>query len=239
MNSITSDKKTGLLLLGLLTVALLAAVYYYLVNPLSEEKQRKEVNISSLHSEIDTMQGQIAVQGTEETSEESLFLLRKKLPGNRELDKLIRSIQEIEFVSDSQIEAITFNNYDETVAESNLIVPDTEVDSENIDEASSEQSEEGQSDVDSDDRQVEMPVSPVADTSLPEQLKLLTFSIDVKTKNFEALQHFLKEVEGLERIVRIDAVEFSLPGEEQEFNIESTDSIGATVQLTTFFYLGE
>lgn len=226
MNSITSDKKTGVLLLGVLIVALFAAFYYYMIYPLHGEKQQKETSVSSLNAELIALDEQIAALEAEAIPGDNLFSLRKKVPENRDLNKLISSIQEVEFVSDAQITEITFNNYDEAVANTDLGIPETVVESESTDEQSDAEVEE-------------TPVSPVATAPLPEQLKLLTFNVDVKTKDFEALQYFLREVEGLERIIRIDAVDFSLPGEEQEFAIEPTESVGATVQLTTFFYSGE
>ncbi len=53
--------------------------------------------------------------------------MKKKVPPTRALDELIRSIEEVEQVSESIVESIDFNNYDGLVAESVLAPTETEV----------------------------------------------------------------------------------------------------------------
>lgn len=82
----------------------------------------------------------------------------------------------------------------------------------------------------------ETPVSPVANTPLPSQLKLITFNISVLTKDYNHFNTFIKELESIERINRIDQVEFSMPGEEQGYDEEFEEAISARIQVTTFYY---
>ena len=224
MNDLISNKRTGYLLVIALLAVLLGAIYYFLIYPLNEEKNSKETTISTMESEIALLDAQ-AVAPVEE--DENSFYLEKKVPMTRELDKLIQSIEEVELVSEARIESIEFNNYDEVVAESTLVTSDEENSTETNDVAVDEV--EGE-------QPTETPVSPVASTPLPPQLKLITFNISVLTKDYDQINAFIKELESIERIKRIDQVEFSMPGEEQNYDEETEESISAVIQVTTFYY---
>jgi len=50
---------------------------------------------------------------------------------------------------------------------------------------------------------------------------------------------FLKEVEKLERVMKIDTIKMSLPGEKEKLDKEADTIIKATVQITTFYYEGQ
>lgn len=80
------------------------------------------------------------------------------------------------------------------------------------------------------------PVSDVADR-LPENVRLITLQLDVISPNFERSQKFLKELEKLERLVRVDSLSFSKPGEMELLEADETDiPINMSVTLTTFYY---
>lgn len=228
MNDLVSNKRTGSLLLVALVVVILGAVYYFVIYPLSEEKNSKEVTISNVRSEVAVLQEQLTTPEVEEESEEHTFDLKKKVPLTRDLDKLIRSIEEIELISESKIESVNFNNYDAVVAESALVKTQTE------EETNTENTETTDTTT-----ETETPVSPVANIVLPPQLKLITFNISVLTKDYDHLMQFMEELEKTERIVRVDQLSFSLPGEEQFYEMDSVDAISAEIQVTTFFYDGE
>ena len=224
MNDLVSNKRTGYLLITALVAVLLGAIYYFVIYPLNEEKNLKESSIIVVENEIALLDAQ-KVSPVEE--EESSLFLEKKVPLTRELDTLIKSIEEAELVSDAKIESIEFNNYDEIVADSSLVTneeqPPTESDDTAVEEVEGEQP-------------AETPVSPVASTPLPPQLKLITFNISVLTKDYDHFNTLIKELESIERIKRIDQVEFTMPGEEQNYNEETEEAISAVIQVTTFYY---
>ncbi|MFF2755059.1 type 4a pilus biogenesis protein PilO [Psychrobacillus sp. NPDC058041] len=225
MNDLVSNKKTGFFLIIALIVVVLGAIYYYFVYPLNEEKSSKEVTISNVRNEIAVLETQLAIPGGEKENEENSFVLQKKVPVTRALNELIRSIEQVELISESKIESINFNNYDESVVESTLVPTKTE---ENAQTDHTETTEENTAN--------ETPVSPVANTVLPAQLKLITLNISVLTKDYDHLNSFIKELENLERILRVDQIKFSVPGEEQQTEMDSEKTISATIQLTTFYY---
>ncbi len=63
----------------------------------------------------------------------------------------------------------------------------------------------------------------------------------MESPDLQHLVHFIKEIEKIERIMHVDIIEFTLPGEENEFAEQPVerDSIEATVQVTTFYYEGD
>ncbi|TQR14833.1 potassium transporter [Psychrobacillus soli] len=234
MNNLVSNKRTGSLLLVALVVVILGAIYYFVIYPLSEEKNSKEVIVSNVRNEVAVLQEQLTTPEVEEEPEEHTFTLKKKVPLTRELDKLIRSIEEIELISESKIVSVNFNNYDEVVAESPLVPTQTQ-------EETNEENTQTTDIADLTDTttETETPVSPVANIILPPQLKLITFNISVLTKDYDHFMQFMEELEKTERIVRVDQLSFSLPGEEQFYVMDSVDAILAEIQVTTFYYDGE
>lgn len=226
MNDLFSNKQTGYLVISALIAVLLGALYYFLVYPMSEEKNSKEVTISTVRSEIALLDSQLTAP-VEEGEDKNSFQLEEKVPLTRELDMLIKSIEEVDLVSEAKIESIEFNNYDEIVADSTL-VPSEEEASPETDDADTEEIE--------GEQPAETPVSPVANSTLPPQLKLITFNINILTKDYDHLNTFIKELESIERIKRIDQIEFLLPGEESLLELDYKEAISARIQVTTFYY---
>lgn len=226
MNDLFSNKQTGYLVVSALIAVLLGAIYYFLVYPMSEEKNSKEVTISTVRSEIALLDSQLSAP-VEEGEDKNSFQLKKKVPLTRELDMLIKSIEEVDLVSEAKIESIEFNNYDEIVADSTLVPSDEEASPE-TDDATTEEIE--------GEQPAETPVSPVANSTLPPQLKLITFNINILTKDYDHLNTFIKELESIERIKRIDQIELLIPGEESLLEVEFKEAISARIQVTTFYY---
>lgn len=245
MNSISSSKNGRLLLVIALAMALLFAVYYYFVKPVQDEEQSIHSEISSLKTEISALEETIAIHQTQlsqmSTNE---FVLRKKVPASRELDALILSIEETEYLTGSRVQSIEFNNYDALVSSSGLQDP-----------MASSQPEDGQPTTDGSERvessepatneSVEaestevseaLPVSTIAVETLPPSLKLVTFNINVAAPNDVNLLQFIEEIEKKERVMRIDIIDFALPGEEDKFTEEASEIVTADIQVTTFYY---
>jgi type IV pilus assembly protein PilO len=227
MMKLTSGKNSSALLIIALIAALLFAVYYYVI-PKKEERSSLESSIASTRSEIATIQQQIEeINASKSIDEATIFEMRQKVPATRNLDDLILNIEETQYVSGTKILSVDFNNYDTLVSNSELEDPNalTEV-SENVDASGEETSNE-------------RPVSTIAKESLPPELKLITFEVNVESPDLQHLVHFIKEIEKIERIMHVDIIEFTLPGEENEFAEQPVESVEATVQVTTFYYEGD
>lgn len=228
MNSVSSSKNTTILLVIALSMALLFAVYYYVVKPKQDDAESVSREVTTLKAEISSLEENL-VTFREQQSQTNIneFALRKKVPATRAIDTLILSMEEIEYVTGSRILSIDFNNYDEQVSASGLEDPN----------ATTETKEQETTEETQNNEQSEaLPVSTIAVENLPPSLKLITFNINVMSPNNENLQQFIKEVEKIERVMHIDTIDFSLPVEENIFLEDATDVVFADVQVTTFYY---
>lgn len=230
------NKRSVVLLIFLLIAVIFVAGYYYLVLPKKEEVAMKETSVLSLQTEIASLEQQTSMlEGEVLEEEDSVYILRKKVPENRAIDQLLLSIQEIELITNSRADNITFNNYDGLVAESGLNVPEEEV----VEETETEQTEAAETTDTTEAVTEEPPVSPIASEAMPPSLKLITVSLDIRSENYESLKNFLKELEASERVTRIDSIDFGLLGESGDLDEDASEVTSASVQITTFFYDGE
>ncbi len=227
MNELVSDKKTAYILISALVVVLLGAVYYFVLHPLKNEKESKEVSIEVLQGEVAALKEEYSSSQLQDDSTENAFYLKTQVPLTRELNELIRSIEEVELLSESKILSVEFNNYDGTIEDAQLLPETSEENTE---------TEPQSEDVLTDEPSEEPPVSPVAEASLPEKLKLITFNISILTKNYDQLVMFVEEIEHLKRIYRVDQITLLAPGEEQLLDKEAVNNIVAKIQLTTFYH---
>ncbi len=214
MNELVSNKKTASLLLVAFLVVILAAIYFYFINPLLAEKSLIETSLSSVESEVAILESGLASANSEKEEERDIDTLHSKVPLERELEKILLLLESVKATSDATVQTITFNNYDSVVAETELVTSGTS------EEESAPTDEESGDDV---------PVSPVANLSLPYELKLLTFNVNILTKDYNSLLLFINEMESVERVIKVDQITLST----------SEEGLASSVQITTFFYDGE
>ncbi|WP_404427817.1 potassium transporter [Ureibacillus chungkukjangi] len=236
---LSSNKNTSLLLLIVLVAALLFAVYYYIVLPKIDNVVSIEGSINALQTEITTLEGQMSSMDEQAAIEvENIFTIRQKLPKSREIDQLLLNLEEIEFVSEARITSIGFNSYDTLVSESAIApTPEEEIVSE--EDTAEEPAIEGETEGTEAEEVAETPVSDIAAETLPPELKLITFNLELEVPEYQSLQSFIKELEKLPRIMHVDTISFTLPGEEGEFMEDVAESLNASIQVTTFYYEGE
>jgi len=238
---LSSKKNTSLLLLVVLIGALLFAVYYYMVLPKKDQVDSLESSINSLQTEITSLQSQLSsTEAQTKTKVENVFAIRQKLPQSREIDQLLINLEEIEYVAKSRITSIGFNSYDQLVSESSIVTnPDEEGETEETTQNETV-TEESSDDTNIEGEVSETPVSDIAAEALPPELKLITFNLAIEAPEKQNIQKFIKELENLPRIMHIDSINYSLPGEEDEMTEEDEDeSVTASIQVTTFYYEGE
>lgn len=232
MNDFIQERKSLVTLFMVILFLLLGLVYFYLVKPLKDESNAAKANVNQLETDVQILEAEIAKSQNEKSQfEENQFFHERKMPLDRSIDELILSLQEIEMVSESRIEDITFNNYDSSLTEADQVI-ENEV--EETDE-SAETDEEGTAeDIDT----TEPPISDVVE-ELPDNIKLITVNLSVVSPNFKQFEAFLQEVEKLERITRVDTLSFSKPGEAELLDSETDEDdamITTNVQITTFYY---
>ena len=216
------SKRSTPILVSLLVVSLLFAVYYYVVLPKQDEQRVLQQSVASLEQDIITLQQHIdSQQSAENAAGENAQDQQKKLPLNKDVVNLLLNIEQIEGKSQSKIVNIQFLSYDTLVNESALQDP-----------LQSQLNEQ----LKVTDEAEFVPITPIAKDTLPPQLQMTTFIIDLESDSEENLSTFLKELETLERIVRIDHVDFSLPGETGEWEETDANLVKAKLQATAFYF---
>lgn len=240
MNSITSNKNSTILLLTALLAAVLFAVYTYVLTPKLDEVAAKESTLNFLNQEITSLQEQITlIDETQQSSISNRLTLRKKVPQTREIEKILLDLAEIEAVTGTLVESIQFTNYDAQVVESTVTDPNAPVVDQETTQGTSATEEQATDDQSTTDGTTEpSSVSSIAKESLPAQLKLVTFSFGIVALDMQAVQNFLQEIEQLDRVMKIDTLSISSPGEEEQLQEDADPTVKATVQVTTFYYEG-
>lgn len=228
MNKLTSNKNSSIILLLVLIAALLFALYYYVLQPKLDEVRVKTNSVEELQQQITEINKELTAlnerQGELNTDN---LIMRQKVPETRAINKIILDMVEIEEVTGTHVESLNFNNYDTAVAQSEVSDPS--------------ELEKAEAEVNGDqiDSEESVPVSSIVKENLPKNLKLVTFSVNVVALDFHTLEQFLKEIEQLERVMKIDTINLTIPGEQDLLKKEVDVTIKATVQVTTFYYEGQ
>lgn len=226
MKDTINENKTLVLLLGILSIVLLGALYYYVVYPKIEYEKRIASSIDQLSIENDRLREEVLVIQEGKGAPVNRFELRKKLPQTREVSELLRSLQEAELVSESSIHSIVFNNYDGLVSEYGYVLVEED---ETLEDADQTEEERVELEVE------EVPETKINVAALPSALKLLSFSLQVEVQDYEHLLAFIREIEAIERIKRIEEVTYSQGGEAELKAVDADETITVTLQVTTFY----
>ncbi|WAA12838.1 hypothetical protein [Fervidibacillus halotolerans] len=222
MNELLHEKKKLALLLIIILFLLFGLLYVYMLLPVKKEVEQKEITVQQLKDEITILQSQFNQR--EEAELENTFFLEKKLPRSRKIDDLVLDLQRIEYVSNSRIEAIDFTNYDGSFSDLDLPKASEE----------NKQQEEAENNNGMDET---ANTTDEYTNRLPENVKYITLQLSVTSPDFEHFFTFLEEVEKLERVVNVDRLSFSKPGEEELLSDEPDDEfIRTDIELTTFYY---
>lgn len=236
----TSSKNSTILILTAFIAAILFALYYYIVTPKLEEVDAKESSISSLQQEMSTIRKKIAlIEENGKSASTSNLILRKKVPQTRAIEEVIRNIEEIEAVTGTRVEAMDFNNYDSLVMDSTMTDPNSTNSEEPADIKQSANEVEKQAVAKNDETpelKDKIPTTTFSKESLAKELKLVTFNIDVIALDNKAMVEFIKEIEKIDRVMKIDAIDFTLTGEEEKFQEDADTTLKSTIQVTTFYY---
>ncbi|KGR91256.1 hypothetical protein CD30_07395 [Ureibacillus massiliensis 4400831 = CIP 108448 = CCUG 49529] len=241
---LSSGKNTQMILLIALIAALIFAVYYYVVLPKQSDADSLNRSVNDLNNEISTLQSSITqIEADRAQNKSNIFALRKKVPQTREVDELLLNIEEIEYVTNSFVSSIAFNNYDSSAADAGIgiTVPEAEQAPEDgtVDPNTNNLTETDTENTEGEPVDETAPENSSLAGTLPPELKLISFSLQVESPDYVRLLRFIDEIENLERIMHVDSISFSLPGEEVEFMEEEPNSVSASIQVTTFYYEGE
>ncbi|MEN2467096.1 hypothetical protein [Ornithinibacillus sp. JPR2-1] len=223
MNSLFHENKQSFLLLLALLFILLTVVYFFFYLPMDQELKSKENNMELVEKEVSTLQSE--VMKLEEGNQAGVepYMQAEKLPQDPELEKLILTLQEIEFISDSRIDNINF-----TYGGSEPLRTDVE------DEVESESEPENQ---DEEQEGLEQVESVMDFANKPDNVEVISVSMAVNSPDYEHFQLFLNQIEKQERFMTVSSLHFQKPAE-RELLLEgdSFQTITANVTITTFYY---
>ncbi|WP_339214324.1 hypothetical protein [Ornithinibacillus sp. FSL M8-0202] len=227
MNSLFHENKQSFLLLLTLLFILLTVVYFFFYLPMNQELKSKENNLELVEKEVSTLQSE--VMKLEEGNQAGVepYMQAEKLPQDPELEKLILTLQEIEFISDSRIDNINF-----TYGGSETLRTDVE------DEVEAESESEPEPEIQDEEQEEMEQVESVMDfANKPDNVEVISVSMAVNSPDYEHFQQFLNQIEKQERFMTVSSLHFQKPAE-RELLLEgdSFQTITANVTITTFYY---
>ncbi|MBD3107833.1 hypothetical protein IEO70_05590 [Bacillus sp. AGMB 02131] len=207
------DKKWKIIALsGLLGVSVLAAIYFYVIYPKSDDLQSKERELQALETELAIIQTE-QNKKTEEPRVSSVEL-QKKIPVKPNVQQIIVDFNQAEIVSGSLITNIA--------VEENV----------EIGQPVASAGEEDESESESESESVSEPVSVPAQAI--EGLKQVRLSLTVQSERYADLEKFLSSLESLERITKVENISFE--GFEEITSVDQTRSILEYTVVVSAYY---
>ena len=235
MKQLFQENRNTFLLLFVLLFILVLSVYFFLYRPLAAELQHEEKQEQVLKDEVAILDERLStIPGNVEESTKDLEYLRLKdqLPTLPELDEFLLTLNEIELISNSRINEMTFGYQGElpergSIGDEKGIEDVTDEFTEAVDE-----SMEGE--------EFSEPELILEMEEMPIGLESIIVTIDVQSPDYEHFQLFLKEIENQERMMVVSSLEFDKPTESEIVFAENPDeTILARIVVMTFYYDNE
>ena len=202
------DKKWKIVALGgLLGVLVLAAIYFYVIYPKSDELDSKEQELQALETELAIIQTE---QKETDKPRVSSVELQKKIPVKPNVQQIIVDFNQAEIVSDSLITNVA--------VEENVEIGQPIVSAEEEDTSESESASEPAS----------VPVQSI------DGLKQVRLSLTVQSERYVDLEKFLSSLESLERITKVENISFE--GIEEITSVDQTRSILEYTVVVSAYY---
>lgn len=231
MNDYFQENKRSLFILVSLLFVLAIVLYFFLLHPLLGDLSKQEKNNQSIEKEIELLQAQIDnidVDHTELDLEQ--LALEKKIPKKRDLDEYILSLQQLEFITHSEIEQIQF------VYDSNLEAIEDE-EEQTADEAEDDDETEDLGD-EVDSEQEDLTIDAEILEEKPESLHVMTVRLTASSPSYDDFINLLETIEEHERVSIVTNLNFTQPTETDEyFTDDFTETITFNAELTTFYYV--
>jgi type IV pilus assembly protein PilO len=198
----------------ILTVGLIS---FYLLNikPIQGTVQALEVELDQEEAILTTINA--SINDNQEKSFQGTMELQKVIPVEPLLEQFLLDLVKAETVSNSFITSMEFggDSTDETIN----IVEEYMEEAEETDEVNSENNSE----------------SAIGDGAIPEGLQRLTVNLTVESPSYYELEAFIKALEELKRITKIDELSFS--GNKEVVSIEDKpEKLTYTLTVSTFYY---
>lgn len=231
-------------LLGTVLIALIVgALYYFLLMPKQEEVAAQRTTNETTSATITQLREERLQLEQLQKTPISTFKLRQILPEKRDYQGIMNAIEAVEYMTVSKIDAVTFNDFGNSVIDSGLVEEIEEEEQsadgdsdEEIDSTGDKEGTEGEED--SSDEDEEKSLKMTIDFSLlPEQLELVSFAVNARFESIEELMKFMRLIENGERAIKVGSVQFTEQDElEKAQNVPYP--IQANFEMMTFYYEG-
>lgn len=246
MRNLFQENRNAFLLLLVLLFLLSFTVYFFFFRPLAADLRKAEGQEQTLRTEINKMEVKEAKLKTEQTDgdkEIEELKQRQKIAETPELETFLRTLNEIELVSDSRIDKMSFG-YDgempeyEAAEEQEEELTGEEIEDTGEAEKTGESEATGEADEMMEDLEEEQE-SAIEMAEMPEGLQPIIVTVEIRSPDYEHFQLFLQEIEKQERVMFVSNLEFEKPAERELIIEESSEAITAALDITTFYYEGE
>ncbi len=217
-----SSRKTLGLILFLIELSFLAAVFYAYVKmyqPLVEDTKKIQSSIADVTAEISTLD--VSKQVDTEELVTNTANLQKKLPVAELTDQFVIMLEKVELASGSRIMSIAFNQEDNEEDTAN-----TEEDIQSLTENAQQFKEDVQNLTEDNGTETEQKA-----VSMPAGIKKLSVTLSVESPSYAELERFIKELEELPRITKVESLSFSGIAEGDTSNV-----LTYSVVASTYYY---
>lgn len=233
MNDLFQEKKILFLIIVGLLFVLLLVVYMAVFRPLATQVAAKETDKQTIQQEI-SQNEQKLVEAEKQDPEIDTMSMKRQLPPAKELDELLLTLEKISQISSSRIENMEFS-YDQPLAD--LEREEEDEDQDDIEEAREAPSEEEETTATENDGEKEgLDAAQQVMETVTNSVHTVQLRVQIFSPDYKQFKQFLKEVEKLERLTIVHAIEMKQPGEIERNQVENPDeTVECIVELMTFY----
>ena len=234
MNLRFNNKRTIIAIVCVvLIVALIAGEYFLFLKPLKNEVKTVKTQLETEEKLYEAMAQRVAYSTNEVVEQTST--LQKKLPVQPFLEQFLLDLEKAEVISNSLITNMSFSDGDLSIdkaTQQNLTVEEQINAGADVNyEANGKEVFSGNEAGQSENQTENQPATP----SIPEGMKRIAVNLSVKSDNYFDMLAFLKVLENLERITKIDSLSLS-GGEEIKSVEDNVEGLTYSLVLSTFYY---
>jgi type IV pilus assembly protein PilO len=201
------SKKANIILIFIILLFAIGIVYtqFFYINPLKSDLKLKNQTLKSEQNLLNAI-GHKKDNNTENTNANTSEL-QKRLPVEPLQDQFILDLEQAETVSDSQIKSMSFTNDEQA---------QKQVDQNNSGNGSAGQQNNSTTKgntVQQNSSTSNGSESQASGISLPNGVKKLTVQLNVESQGYSEFEKFIDALEGLKRIVVVEAIDYSAGNE--------------------------
>ncbi|RHW40638.1 hypothetical protein D1B31_10585 [Neobacillus notoginsengisoli] len=223
--------------LALVLVLVFAGVYFLKVHPLKTDLETKNKSLKTEEQLLAILQGK--EKETEEFTAASTTQMQVKIPVKPLVEQLILDLDKAEVVSGSKILSMNFAKDGEvSIPEQTEEEKAAEAEEESTSAETSEEAANADETPDGNEAETgqdgQTAQKPVSLLEVPEGVKKVTIQLSVESPGYEELEKFIATIEGLKRIVIVEAIDYT-GGAEITTLQQKNDPLKFTVTVSAFY----